>query len=283
MELSLSTHLLVYGHLDEPALCALAASGLSLVEVWLAEPHLCWKDARALAEFRARLEQHGLRPASVHLPFYPSVPALLEHGEKWSLIDPAVAQREIALAGTREGIYACAALGARQAVLHLGWQGDAWLDSSHGWARDAVAELLPVAHACGVELLLENIISSGTRVARLIELLDEIDPAGQAGICLDLGHAHVEGDVLAELQVALPRLRHLHLHDNDGCSDAHLAPGLGSMPWAEVLAQLQAAGYDGAGALEIRDLSRGAEAPDQVIQKAVQQARSVLPFGSGLA
>lgn len=258
MRLTLSTHLMVHGRMDGAALAAVRAAGYRTVEVWLAEPHVPWREPGACEAFGARLRDAGLRAGSVHLPFYPSVPALLEQGRRWSLLDEQPAARAEALRGAADGLQAAATLGAGGAVLHLGWQRDRWDERAHGRARAAVAALLPVARAAGVRLLLENIISSGTRAAALRALLDELDPAGEAGICLDLGHAHVDGGVVNEIRDAGARLAHLHVHDNDGREDAHLAPGRGSLPWSAARAALAAAGYHGAGALELRDVSRGA-------------------------
>jgi sugar phosphate isomerase/epimerase len=277
MQLSLSSHLLVYGLCAPDELAAAQAAGVEQVELWLAEPHLPWRNPAACEALRTRLGELGLRAGSVHLPFYPSVPALLEHGEKWSLIDPNPARRAEALAGTRAGMIAAAALGADHAVLHLGWQHDHWGEQEHGWAREAVHALLDEPPAPGVCLCLENIISSGTRTAALIELLDEVDPDGQAGICLDLGHAHVDGGVLAELEAAAPRLRHLHLHDNDGRLDSHLAPGLGSIPWPAVLARLEACGFQGAGALEVRDASKGTRPAAEVLAETLAASAAIFP------
>ena len=259
MEFTLSTHLLVYDELGTQALEALAGSGYAKLEVWLAEPHVPWRSAEGLADFRSRLEDYGLSAGSVHLPFYPSVPELVEENARWSLIADTEHARRTALEGSAEGLMAAGALGAECGVLHLGWQKDLWNDHTDGWAREAVAELVPIARKAGVRLLLENIISSGTRVRRLIELLDDVDPDREVGLCLDLGHAHVEGNVVEELQAALPRLHHLHVHDNDGCTDAHLPPGQGTLPWTEVLQTLHRAGFDGLAALEMRDYSRGQE------------------------
>lgn len=277
MQLSLSSHLLVYGLCAPEELAAARAAGIEQVELWLAEPHLPWRQPSACEALRGRLADLGLRAGSVHLPFYPSVPALLEHGEKWSLIDPDPVRRAESLAGTRAGMIAAAALGADHAVLHLGWQRDTWGENEQGWAREAVHNLLDDPPAEGVCLCLENIISSGTRVGALIALLDEVDPDGHAGICLDLGHAHVDGGVLTELEAAAPRLRHLHLHDNDGQQDRHLAPGLGSIPWPEVLARLQACGFQGAGALEVRDFSRGARPAAEVLTETLTASAAIFP------
>ena len=267
MEFTLSTHLLVYEELGSEALEALGASGYPKLELWLAEPHVPWRSAAALSAFRTRLEDYGLSAASVHLPFYPSVPELLEQNARWSLIDGAKHARREALAASADGLHAAATLGATCGVLHLGWQGDGWDDRCEGWAREAVAELVPVARAAGVKLLLENIISSGTRISKLMTLLDEVDPTGEVGLCVDLGHAHIEGNIVEELATALPRLDHLHVHDNDGTTDAHLPPGRGTIPWQEVLAQLQAANFSGYAALELRDDSRGCAGCTSTLQQ----------------
>ena len=71
---------MVHGRMDAAALAAVRQSGYGTVEVWLAEPHVPWREPGACAAFGARLADHGLRAGSVHLPFYPSVPLLLEEG-----------------------------------------------------------------------------------------------------------------------------------------------------------------------------------------------------------
>ncbi len=275
MRLSLSTHLLVHGRLDGAALESVRCTGHAELEVWLAEPHVPWRSASRCEQFRSALEDHGLRAASVHLPFYPSVPELKEQGRRWSVIHEEPAERAAAVAGAADGLRAAAVLGAECAVLHLGWQRDPWPERAHGWAREAVAALLPVAREAGVRLLLENIISEGTRVHALLALLAEVDPEAEAGLCLDLGHAHVHGGVLTELRAALPRLAHLHVHDNGGLEDEHLAPGRGSIPWDPVITELRRAGFTGYGALELRDPSRGAASAAQLCLEA---AADLLPF-----
>jgi sugar phosphate isomerase/epimerase len=277
MQLGLSSHLLVYGQCAPEDLAVARAAGIERLELWLAEPHVPWRDLAACEALRARLADLGFTVGSVHLPFYPSVPALLERGEKWSLIDLDPMRRAIALEATRQGWQAAAALGAEHAVLHLGWQRDAWGVGEHAWARESVAALLADPPDRQISLCLENIISEGTRVAALLSLLEDVDPGGRAGICLDLGHAHVDGGVLDELRLAAPRLRHLHLHDNDGQQDAHLPPGAGSIPWAEVLAELKQSGFRGCGALEIRDESRGARPAADVVRESLAASAAVFP------
>ncbi|MBC8370480.1 MAG: sugar phosphate isomerase/epimerase [Planctomycetes bacterium] len=272
MKLSLSSHLLVFSGLQTNSLKALEDCQFSDLELWLAEPHIPWRNAEKLAAFKQQLDDFGLKVPSVHLPFYPSVPELLNENQRWSVIDTDVTQRRVAVAGAIQGLNAAATLGAKCAVLHLGWQQDTWTDSSNGWAREAVTELMAAAKKSGVRLLLENIISTGTRVSKLIELLDEIDPHNEVGICLDLGHANIEGDVAEELMLALPRLDHIHLHDNDGCSDSHLCPGSGCIYWPQVIQILRDHGFSGHAALELRDYSRGEHTASQIIDTHLESS-----------
>ena len=82
-----------------------------------------------------------------------------------------------------------------------------------------------------------------------------------------------KGNILEELADALPRLSHLHVHDNDGCKDQHSAPGQGTIPWRSLLQKLQDISYHGSGALELRDFSKGGIPPAEVIQKEMGHVR----------
>jgi sugar phosphate isomerase/epimerase len=79
------------------------------------------------------------------------------------------------------------------------------------------------------------------------------------GLCLDLGHAHVvsdlrHSDITELIEPVLDSVALFHLHDNLGARrggrsapeldplrlDLHLAPGRGTIPWAELGPRLQA-------------------------------------------
>jgi sugar phosphate isomerase/epimerase len=94
-----------------------------------------------------------------------------------------------------------------------------------------------------------------------------------AGVCLDIGHAHIAagyaGCELAELvEPVLEQVLLFHVHDNFGARphapraggiepvrlDLHLAPGAGSVPWASVAPQL--AGHPAPLQLEVHPSKR---------------------------
>lgn len=277
MRLSLSTHLFVYNPLGARALQAMASCPLSSLEVWLASPHLPWREKAAMQDFRRDLQAHGLSASSVHLPLYPSVPDLLERNIRWSLTDPDPIARREALDGTADGLRAAGVLGAGQAVLHMGWPSDQWTAETHKLARASMEELLPIAADCGVVIALENLTSAGTSVAAILQLLDDVQAGPWGGICLDVGHANLEGDVIDIIRQSAPRLSHLHLHDNDGSGDQHRPPGHGNLDWPAIYQVLEELNFDGHGAVEIRDYSKGETPADQLLHQSLQAASEVMP------
>jgi hypothetical protein len=52
-------------------------------------------------------------------------------------------------------------------------------------------------------------------------------------------------EMAEEAKKIAPFVKHVHLTDNFGYNDSHLAPGLGEVPFKEVLRELEKAGYSG--------------------------------------
>ena len=91
----------------------------------------------------------------------------------------------------------------------------------------------------------------GATIEELHALLDAIDRPN-VGICLDVGHAWVQGIAMAEgVRQCGERLIATHIQDNDGNSDQHLAPTRGSIDWDAGIATLREIGYEGLFNLEI--------------------------------
>jgi sugar phosphate isomerase/epimerase len=70
------------------------------------------------------------------------------------------------------------------------------------------------------------------------------DDLGPVGICLDFGHAHLDGDVVDAVETVSEHLIATHLHDNRGRTDDHLLPLDGTIDWAAALLAVQKIGYD---------------------------------------
>jgi sugar phosphate isomerase/epimerase len=89
--------------------------------------------------------------------------------------------------------------------------------------------------------VIPNALSTAAALVRLIEDEDLQD----VGICLDVGHARLQGDVSDAVETVAGYLVHTHLHDNGGRADDHLLPFAGVIDWAATLMAFQKVGYDG--------------------------------------
>ncbi len=61
------------------------------------------------------------------------------------------------------------------------------------------------------------------------------------GVCLDLGHAHLETGVEAPSETLRPLIRSVHVHDNHGMKDEHLWPGEGNIDLQRTMEMLRTA------------------------------------------
>lgn len=72
----------------------------------------------------------------------------------------------------------------------------------------------------GIQIVMENVHDFSP-----VYLRDALDSLGSSniGFCLDVGHVNCfgKGDPIEWIKVMGPRLKHLHLHQNDGSADQH--------------------------------------------------------------
>jgi len=90
----------------------------------------------------------------------------------------------------------------------------------------------------GCRLMLENVYESGP--AELLPLFENLKPHG-VGFCLDTGHQAAFGQApLSEwLDILGRHLGQVHLHDNHGLRDDHLALGQGTIDFQYLLTRLK--------------------------------------------
>jgi sugar phosphate isomerase/epimerase len=100
--------------------------------------------------------------------------------------------------------------------------------------KSALSEIGAFAADRGVHVFLENMGGLKEVLCRFPEeILGMIDGVRGVGFTLDVGHAHTVGKVREFLRV-LSSANHLHIHDNHGTADEHLALGDGTIPWDDV-------------------------------------------------
>ncbi len=108
--------------------------------------------------------------------------------------------------------------------LRHGYMLDQWLENSLAAWRWFADEL----NALGTRLVIENVFEPGPE--NLLPLLESLK-GRDVGFCLDVGHqsAFSRSSLRKWLDVLGSYLRQLHLHDNRGDSDSHLAMGKGGI------------------------------------------------------
>ena len=100
--------------------------------------------------------------------------------------------------------------------------------------KTALVEIGRYAEDHGLLACVENMISIKDFLCRYPEeILGLTEGIPGIGITLDVGHANTNGLVDAFLKY-IEEVNHLHIHDNHGQSDEHLALGDGAIDWKKV-------------------------------------------------
>jgi len=130
----------------------------------------------------------------------------------------------------------CDRIGASVLVVHPGVCMDPHLmTASERALRRSLDDLSRLQEACAVTIAIENMGSWPCCHFRDTSLLPVLDDLG-LGFVLDIGHAHLNGNLEAFLRAGSPV--HLHLHDNHGALDEHAACGTGAIDFSAVLASV---------------------------------------------
>lgn len=98
---------------------------------------------------------------------------------------------------------------------------------------------------------LENMLELSPEI--MVDTLDSIQDQ-RVSACLDTGHAHCNSTthVLNWIEMLGRRIAYVHIHDNDGTGDQHLAIGKGNIPFKEVCSALETYSPEAIWALEMQ-------------------------------
>ncbi len=227
-------------------------------------------------DFRARLDElYGLGVDSVQLS--------TRHVEDWGFIGAvreaglrvvqvhtphevyegplAAGDREV-LGRFEEWFDTCRKLDCDIAVVHLPYRpptrGEGtprYVEALRRASMEAVGMLVRLGEEHGVRVAVENRLERayGYVPADLLEVVRETG----AYMCLDVGHANVNGVDILEAAAAMPgRVATVHVHDNDGRTDQHLPPLLGTVDWGRLLTVMGELGYGGPYVMEVAPIGQ---------------------------
>lgn len=199
--------------------------GLESIEFSISE-NLDHLDSCLLA-YEKRLERMGCKNLILHGPFLDLNPMTFDERI-----------REVTRKRYEEAYAAAKKLGAKKIVYHSCHVPDFYL--LIGWA-ERMAQFFEEFLADkddSVEVLMENVLD---RVWEPLKETTERVNHPAFGLCLDIGHAHCysKDPVQQWAQALNPYIRHVHVHDNLGKKDSHLALGEGTIPVQEVFDKLK--------------------------------------------
>jgi len=91
----------------------------------------------------------------------------------------------------------------------------------------------------GIDIVIENMWEKD--YSYILEICNKVNKAN-FGFCLDIGHVNVYSKLSSKewIDNLRPHLKHIHLNDNNGTWDEHLALGRGNINWNDWLEKLKA-------------------------------------------
>lgn len=244
---------------------ALRASGAAGIEVGTPPRHFDPLQAGQIDAVAARLGELHLEAVSIHAPF----------GGALDLADPNPHHRNAAIGAALTAAEAIKRLGGRLVIVH---PSDLARHAHVAGARldDCAESLKTLGENCrriGVTLTVESPLPHliGGHPDEFRWLLEQCD--ADTRVCLDTGHTSFGRQWRRFVDVAGPRLIHVHANDNHGHRDDHLPPGDGLLDWADIAGSLKAIEFSGWIMLELR--CPGAS-PAEDFRRAFEQASRLL-------
>ena len=177
------------------------------------------------------------------------------HSPSYNPLDPK-ANHEAGMLATLRSIEACGRLGIRNIVVHTGIAADLRYpqdrDEYFRRNRDFYLSLAPAMEKWNVNVLAENSAEAnmGGRYFPMTgaEMRDFADYVGHPLVHCnwDTGHANMRGtDQKDEIEAIGDHLRGVHIQDNFGAVDEHMAPFMGTLDIDSVMQGLLSIGYKG--------------------------------------
>lgn len=274
-----STHLYVADRLDRDHLVEIAAHGFDAVEVFAVRDHFDYRDRRAAIALAEWLDDTRLTLHSMHAPIAGRyVDGSWKDG--LSLASADEGRRKAAVEETLATLDVATAVPYSVLVLHCG------VPVPHATAGDnhrsslvrSLEELTPVAAQHGVQLAIEVIPNELSTPSALVDVIESDIDRTVLGICMDVGHARIMGDVVEAIETCSGHVITTHLHDNRGRSDDHLVPGKGVIDWEATTLALQKVGYDGVWMFELAVASERRVILEMAV-KARERFESLLHIG----
>jgi sugar phosphate isomerase/epimerase len=225
---------------------AIGALGFDYVELAMDAPHGHYSSLEEQRDgILSALQQYGME-LLCHLPTFIHTADLT----------PGI--REASLTELLNALRVAQDLGASKAVLHPSFVGGlAGHTPQRVWhyTLDAMDAVMHQAEKTAFRICLENLFDRLTPFTRPDDFAVYFDRWPQMAMTLDVGHAFIDSRGMTRMHEFIhrfgERIRHVHISDNFGQRDDHLAVGDGAIDFHGLMVALGTIGYDGTMTLEI--------------------------------
>jgi sugar phosphate isomerase/epimerase len=211
-------------------------NGFDFVDLFL-EPDKAAIERLDAARIAAKLQEWRL-PAVGHTAYYLPIGS------------PLVQLREAAAAAAVEYARFFRKLEIEAVTIHAHWPpGMFSTEEGADLQVETLRSIVERTKPMGIDIMYEPIGTEHDEAEVVESILARVPGLS---LHLDLGHANLCGrSPETVIRYFSGRIRHIHLHDNNGMYDQHLPPGTGRIDWPAVAQALKAAAYDGTVTLEV--------------------------------
>jgi sugar phosphate isomerase/epimerase len=272
MQRLLSTYLFISKKLTSEILGQIAEAGFQGIEIFCSRSHFEYTMKSELRAMAGALEAHRLQLVSLHAPTSRDISAMRESGTPLSICEIERVRRIEAMDELKRVIDVADDLPYSRLILHMGGARETEDPRKRDAALSSLEHLILHARHAGVTVCVENTLSEMGSPDYLRAFVDETRLTGLR-FNFDIGHAYL-ADLPEEerLEKSFAPLHELvssvHLHDNHGEKDEHLAPYDGSIDWPSAIKLLKSASQNGLPLiLELKEKT-GHEAPTVAEQLA---------------
>jgi sugar phosphate isomerase/epimerase len=277
MDRVLSTHVVVNHRLTTAWLNRVATAGIPAIEIFCAPQHLDYRDKSQIGELGHWFRDSELKLHSLHSPMYTDdVWGLSGPHTHINITDRNKADRIQWIGEIKRALEIAETVPFRYLVQHLGVTGQEFSEYAIEAAFSSLEELMVFAGQRGVEILLEN-TPNELATAKGLQLFN-LTTHLKLNYVFDTGHAHLGAGIAQEFEIMRPRIRSLHVHDNDGKDDQHLFPmsAGGTIDWSATMEMLRSCPGQYPLLLELREVAT-MQYPLDEISRAFDQLETLQP------
>jgi sugar phosphate isomerase/epimerase len=243
----------------------IAAMGFDYLELAMDPPQAHYTILRRqMNPILKALNSHSLR-VICHLPTFVSTADLTD------------SIREASLQEMLNSLEVAAGLGAQKVVLHPGHIAGLGVyvkETARVLANKSLAAIIGRSQELGLCVCLENMFPKCRAFVEPDDFEDILHRFPDLMLTLDTGHANIGGRrALDFIEKFGSRIGHLHISDNLGKRDDHLAVGSGVIDFLKIIGALKQCGYDDTATLEIfsddrRELKKSRDRFDEMLAEA---------------